>query len=81
MRRGTLCTMSNSALPRDLLVSTLHRRQDVSDQEWRQLCEQASKETDPDELMRIIERLNEVLERRESQLRRRLSNKPDPVVE
>ena len=43
----------------------------MSDQEWRELCEQASKETDPDKLTALIERLNEVLEKREKQLRAR----------
>ena len=43
----------------------------MSDQEWRELCEQASKETDPDKLTALIERLNEVLEKREKQLRER----------
>jgi hypothetical protein len=53
----------------------------MPDAEWRELCEQASKETDPDKLIKIIERLNEVLERRERQLRQRLIRPSDPVSE
>ena len=53
----------------------------MPDTEWRELCEQASKETDPDKLIKIIERLNEVLERREQQLRQRLNPRQDPAGE
>jgi len=44
----------------------------MPDQEWRELCELASKEMDPDKLMDIVKRLNDVLEHRERQLRDRL---------
>ena len=51
----------------------------MPDAEWRELCEQASRETDPDKLLEIIERLNQVLERRERQLRERLNPRQDPT--
>jgi hypothetical protein len=53
----------------------------MPDAEWRELCEQASRETDPDKLLEIIERLNQVLERREQQLRQRLNPRQDPAGE
>jgi hypothetical protein len=46
----------------------------MSEQEWRALCEQVSKEMDPDKLMSLIKRLNEVLEQREQQLRIRTNH-------
>ncbi len=52
----------------------------MADQEWRELCERASKEMDPDKLMDIIKRLNDVLERRERQLRGKLAP-TDPATE
>jgi hypothetical protein len=53
----------------------------MPDTEWRELCEQASRETDPDKLIKIIERLNEVLEQRERLLRQRLTPRRDPTGE
>jgi len=39
------------------------------DKEWRELCEQASKELDPDKLMKLVERINQAFEKREKELR------------
>ena len=39
--------------------------------DWRNLAEQASKETDPDKLMALVTELNQGLEREESQRNRR----------
>ena len=43
----------------------------LDDQEWRQLCEQASREQDPDRLLQLVERINNILEERERRLRER----------
>jgi hypothetical protein len=39
------------------------------DKEWRDLCEQVSKETDHKKLMELAEKINTVLEAREQKLR------------
>ena len=39
--------------------------------DWRNLAEQASKETDPCKLIEVVMELNQVLEREESQRNRR----------
>ena len=36
---------------------------------WRELCEAIMKETDPEQLMNLVDRLNMVLEQREVELR------------
>lgn len=36
---------------------------------WRELCEQIMKESNPDRLMDLVERLNQALESREEELR------------
>jgi len=51
----------------------------VGDEEWRDLCEKASKELDPDKLLKLIERINQDFEKREKQLReRRGPTRPQP---
>jgi hypothetical protein len=42
-------------------------------QDWRALSEAASREQDPEELIRLVEELNRALLRRELETRRRLS--------
>jgi len=37
---------------------------DRSDADWRELCEQASKEKDPEKLMELVRKLNQKLEER-----------------
>jgi len=36
---------------------------------WRELCEQITKESDPEKLMELVEQLNQALEAREEELR------------
>ena len=43
----------------------------MSDLSWRELCEAIMKETDPERLMKLVDRLNQVLEQRETELRER----------
>ena len=40
---------------------------DRSDADWRELCEQASKEKDPEKLMELVRKLNQKLEERVSE--------------
>lgn len=44
--------------------------------DWRQLSEAASKEQDPEKLMRLVVLLNEVLKRREDTLRAQRHSAP-----
>ena len=50
------------------------------DQDWRELCERASRETDPKTLLLLIDHINCALERREQRLRQALQRKPDGPV-
>lgn len=43
-------------------------------QDWRALSEAASREQDPEKLIRLVEQLNRALLRRELQMKRRYSN-------
>ena len=44
------------------------------DGDWRVLCEQASKEKDPNRLLELVRRLNEVLEEQRLKQRQRQSS-------
>jgi len=44
----------------------------VEKREWRQLCEAASREHDPDQLLALISELMEALEERETSAKRGL---------
>jgi hypothetical protein len=51
-----------------------------NDVDWRVLCEQASKEQDPERLIELVQRLNEALEERQrSKIERQFYNAPDVV--
>lgn len=41
-------------------------------QDWRALSEAASREQDPEKLLRLVDELNRVLTRREQEMKRRL---------
>lgn len=41
----------------------------MGENNWRELCERIMKESDPDKLMELVERLNQALEEREEELR------------
>ncbi|HEX7895329.1 MAG TPA: hypothetical protein VF447_14120 [Terriglobales bacterium] len=41
-------------------------------QDWRALSEAASREQDPEKLLRLVDELNRVLARREQEMKRRL---------
>lgn len=40
-----------------------------NEQRWRELCERAAKETDPDRLMELVAEINRLLEGKEQRLR------------
>jgi len=42
-------------------------------QDWRELSKAASREQDPEKLMKLVEELNRALLRREQEFRRRVS--------
>jgi hypothetical protein len=50
------------------------------EQDWRELCERASRETDPKTLLLLIDQINCALERREQRLRQALQRKPEEPV-
>jgi hypothetical protein len=50
------------------------------DESWRELCERASKEQDPQKLVALVERINRILEAREKKLRRPGDGVPDVVL-
>ena len=41
----------------------------MSENNWRTLCEQIMRESDPEKLMELVEELNQALEAREEELR------------
>jgi L-asparaginase/Glu-tRNA(Gln) amidotransferase subunit D len=45
----------------------------VDDREWRDLCEKASKEMNPERLLQLIERINRLFAEREKDLRKNRS--------
>jgi hypothetical protein len=47
----------------------------MAENNWRELCEQIMKESDPEKLMELVEQLNEALEAREEELRNVASRK------
>jgi hypothetical protein len=49
-------------------VNVLHKdKGDLRDRNWRELCEAASREHDPQKLLELIKTLNDVLEQREKE--------------
>jgi hypothetical protein len=44
-------------------------------EEWQKLCEQAAREHDPEKLLRLTQRITELLEMKSTTLKR---HKPDP---
>ena len=44
---------------------------------WMELCEQASKEQDPNKLMNLVEEINRILEEREQNPKPRQTPNPD----
>ena len=51
-----------------------------NDVDWRVLCEQASKEEDPERLIELVQRLNEALEERQRRrIEHQFHNAPDVV--
>ena len=51
-----------------------------NDVDWRVLCEQASKEQDPERLIELVQRLNEALEERQRRkIEHQFYNAPDVV--
>lgn len=51
-----------------------------NDVDWRVLCEQASKEQDPERLIELVQRLNEALEERQRRkVEHQFYNAPDVV--
>ncbi|PYX30718.1 MAG: hypothetical protein DMG77_08930 [Acidobacteria bacterium] len=51
-----------------------------NDVDWRVLCEQASKEEDPERLIELVQRLNEALEERQRRrIEKQFYNAPDVV--
>jgi hypothetical protein len=46
------------------------------EQDWRELCERASRETDPEALLVLIEQINQILERRQEKIRQARAGKP-----
>jgi hypothetical protein len=49
-----------------------------NDIDWRDLCEQASREQDSEKLIEIVQRLNEALEQRRPPIRPTLREIPHP---
>jgi hypothetical protein len=41
-----------------------------NEQRWRELCERAAKETDPDRLIELVREINRLLEAKKQRLRR-----------
>jgi hypothetical protein len=41
----------------------------MGENNWKELCEQIMKESDPEKLMELVEQLNQALEAREEELR------------
>ena len=51
-----------------------------NDVDWRVLCEQASKEEDPERLIELVQRLNKALEERQRRrIEKQFYNAPDVV--
>ena len=50
------------------------------EQDWRDLCERASRETDPDKLMELVYQIDRALERREQRLREARNGKSHSTV-
>jgi hypothetical protein len=46
------------------------------EQDWRELCERASRETDPEALLVLIEQINQTLERQQERIRQARARKP-----
>lgn len=42
---------------------------EANQQEWKQLCERAAKEQDPEKLMELIAQINQLLEAKERRLK------------
>jgi hypothetical protein len=50
------------------------------DERWRELCERASKEQDPQKLVALVQRINRILEEREKKLRKSGEGMPDVAL-
>ena len=50
------------------------------EQDWRDLCERASRETDPDKLMELVYQIDRALQRREQRLREARNGKSNRTV-
>lgn len=48
----------------------------MGENNWRTLCEQIMKESDPEKLMELVEQLNQALELREQELRNLARHNP-----
>jgi hypothetical protein len=46
------------------------------EQDWRELCERASRETDPEALLVLVEQINQTLERQQERMRQVRARKP-----
>jgi len=57
-----------------------HIDNDNEEQDWRNLCERASRETDPDKLMELVYQIDRALERREQRLREARNGKSNSTV-
>ena len=57
-----------------------HIDKDNEEQDWRNLCERASRETDPDKLMELVYQIDRALERREQRLREARNGKSNSTV-
>ena len=50
--------------------------EEKEEQDWRGLCERASRETDPEALLILIEQINQTLERQQERIRQARARKP-----
>ena len=57
-----------------------HIDNDNEEQDWRNLCERASRETDPEKLMELVYQIDRALERREQRLREARNGKSNSTV-
>jgi hypothetical protein len=52
------------------------REEKKEEQDWRELCERASRETDPEALLVLIEQINQTLKRPQERIRQARASKP-----
>ncbi len=73
------CTMQSGHPPAARCCMTGMNNDENEDQAWRDLCERASRERDPDKLMELVYQIDRTLERREQRLRKAGAGKNSTV--